>query len=66
MFTGDVVQARQGFRQLLSGPILFTPFIERGYRAIRFEGRMGLDAVFGGNLLTKMASPAGFEPALPA
>jgi hypothetical protein len=50
LLTGDdVVQARQGFRQLLAAPIQFTPFVdERGYRAIRFEGRWGLEAVFGG------------------
>ena len=44
-------------------PERFTPFVERGYRGIRFEGRLGLEAVFGsGILVTKMASPTGFEP----
>jgi site-specific DNA recombinase len=62
LLTGDVAQARQGFRQLLTTPIVFTPIVERGLRAIRFEGRLGLEAVFGG-MVTNLASPAGFEPA---
>jgi hypothetical protein len=32
-------------RQLLTTPILFTPFVARGRRGIRFEGRIGLAAV---------------------
>jgi len=59
LLSGDVAHARQGFRQLLTSPIVFTPFVERGYRAIRFEGRLGLDAVFSG-MVTKLASPTGF------
>ena len=55
--SGDVTQARQGFRQLLTAPILFTPFIERGCRAIRFEGRIGLATILG--LVTKVASTTG-------
>ena len=65
LLTGDVAQVRQGFRQLLTGPIRLTPFVERGFRAIRFEGQIGLAAVFGGEVLgstavvTSVASPAG-------
>lgn len=59
LFTGDVAQARQGFRQLLTTPILLTPFVERGRRGIRFEGRIGLAAVLGGEVVTKLASPTG-------
>jgi hypothetical protein len=51
LLTGDVAQARQGFRQLLTTPIRFTPFVERGFRAIRFEGRLDLAAVFGGGVV---------------
>lgn len=58
---GDVAVVRTAFRELLTGPIRFKPFVERGYRAIRFQGRLGLEAVFGGNLVTNLASPAGFE-----
>jgi hypothetical protein len=48
MFTGDVERARQGFRRLLTVPIRFEPFTdERGYRALRFSGKWGADAVFG-------------------
>ena len=44
-FTGEVSEARQAFRELLTGSIVFTPVVERGYRAIRFEGRIGLHAI---------------------
>ena len=51
--------ARQALRQLLPAPIRFTPFIdEQGFGAIRFRGRWGLEAVFGG-VVPKMASPTG-------
>jgi DNA invertase Pin-like site-specific DNA recombinase len=60
--TGDVARARQAFREgLLRTPVQYTPFVDNGYRAIRFEGRWGLDAVFGGELVTNLASPPGFE-----
>ena len=59
LLTGDVAQARKGFRQLLTGPIMFTPFVERGRRGLRFEGRVGLEAVLGGEVVTKVASPTG-------
>ena len=62
LLTGDVAQTRQGFRQLLTAPIQFTPFVERGRRGLRFEGRVGLEAVLGGEVVTKVASPTGFEP----
>jgi hypothetical protein len=57
---GDVSQAREAFRRLLNGPIVFTPIVDRGYRAIRFEGRIGLKAIFGAEMVTGgrfMASP---------
>jgi site-specific DNA recombinase len=62
LLSGDVVRAREGLRQLMATPIQFTPFIdEQGFRAIRFEGRWGLEGVFDG-VVTKVASPTGFEP----
>ncbi len=54
-----MAQARQGFRQLLTAPIQFTPFVERGRRGLRFEGRVGLEAVLGGEVVTKGVSPTG-------
>jgi hypothetical protein len=39
---GDIAEARAAFRELLPEPVRFTPFVERGYHAIRFEGRVGL------------------------
>ena len=43
LLSGDVAYARQGFRELLSSPIRFTPFVEDGRRGLRFEGRVGLE-----------------------
>jgi hypothetical protein len=43
------------FRQFLTTPIVLTPCVERGYRAIRIEGRLGLAAVVSG-AVTKVAS----------
>ena len=58
LFTGDdVAQARQGFRQLLTTPISFTPFNENGRHGVRFEGRIGLAALLRGEWATKLASP---------
>jgi hypothetical protein len=50
----------------LASPIVFTPFVERGYRAIRFDGRLGLGAVFSG-VVTKLASlmPASWNQIVP-
>ena len=58
LLTGDVAQARQGFRQLLTTPILFTPFAEDGQRGLRFEGYIGPDVLLAG-MVTKLASPNG-------
>jgi hypothetical protein len=57
-----VTRLRQAFRELLTGPIRFTPFVERGYRAIRFEGRIGLRAVFRAEMVTNVASPVRRAP----
>lgn len=59
---GDMAEARAAFRELLTEPIRFTPFVERGYHAIRFEGRIGLAAVFGTEWVTNVASPTGVVP----
>ena len=66
LFTGDVTQAREGLRQLLTTPILFTPIVEEGRRGLRFKGTGALGALISGGVVTKMASPEGFEPSLPA
>src|SRR5262245_9357354 len=57
LLLGDVAQVRQAFRRLLTAPILFTPVVDRGRRAIRFEGRIGLAAVFGGQVGNEGSSP---------
>lgn len=59
-FDGGIGEARQAFRELLTTPIVFTPCVVRGYRGIRFTGRIGLEAVFAGTLVTKLASPGGY------
>jgi hypothetical protein len=43
--------AREGLRQLLTTPIIFQPFEENGRRGLRFEGRVGLEAVIGGEFV---------------
>jgi DNA invertase Pin-like site-specific DNA recombinase len=55
----DVPRLRDGFRKALSGSIRLTPFVHRGYRALRFEGQVDLGAVFGGELVTTDVSPSG-------
>jgi hypothetical protein len=56
-----VAQARDGLRKLLTTPIIFTPFEENNRRGIRFEGRIGLEAILGGELVIQMASPTGTD-----
>ena len=53
--TGDIAKARQAFRKLLSGPTLFTPFVARGYHAIRFVGRIDFESVLGAEMVTNVA-----------
>jgi hypothetical protein len=43
-----MTRVRDAFRKLLTAPIRLTPCMERGYRAVRFEGRIGLATIFGG------------------
>ncbi len=67
LLMSSVADGRQLFRETLSGPIRFTP--EKGDELIyRFEGEVQLGRLFSGiaGLAPFMASPAGFEPALPA
>jgi site-specific DNA recombinase len=56
---GKVATVRDGFRQLLTTPIRCTPCVVNGFRAIRFEGRIGLAAIFGGELVTNLQTPKG-------
>jgi hypothetical protein len=59
-FSGDISAARAGLRALLTEPIMFMPCIVRGYDAIQFRGRLGLEGVFGGEVVvTSVASPTG-------
>ena len=53
--------ARQAFRQLLTKPIRFTPFVRARLSCDSVRGPVGLAAVFSG-VVTKVASPTGFEP----
>ena len=54
-----MTRARDGLRQLLTTPILFTPIVESDRRGLRFEGTGALGAILSGGLVTKMASPDG-------
>jgi len=55
----DVAGARELLRQALTGPIRFTPAVERGYHVIRFEGRVCLRAAFGEDVVMNLASLTG-------
>jgi site-specific DNA recombinase len=59
LLTGDVGEVRTAFRQLLTTPIMVTPFVRGKRRGVRFEGRIGLLGVLGGELVTERASPTG-------
>ena len=52
LLAGDPGRAREALRQLLTTPIVFTPFEENGRRGLRFEGRVGLEAVVGGEFVS--------------
>jgi hypothetical protein len=64
LLTTQVQDGRELLRRTLVGPMKFTP-IENGYR---FEGEAAIGRLLEGivSSATLMASPAGFEPALPA
>ena len=59
---GDVTQLRQAFRRVLTGPVLFTPFQKGERRGVRFEGKIGLAAVFDGYIPTEVVTRVGIEP----
>ena len=63
MLLGDVAHARDAFRKLLAGAICFTPFDAENGRGVRFDGRIGLEAVLGGSVVTVGMTRAGIEPA---
>ena len=57
-----VGEARQVLRQLLAGPVRFTPIIEAGRKGARFEGAIVIGEIFAGNLqLVNVASPVRIE-----
>jgi hypothetical protein len=58
---GTVAQARQ-FLRLLQESIKLTPYVDRGYRAVKFEGRFTLNACFGGEVVINVASPKADNP----
>jgi hypothetical protein len=60
----NVAEGRAVLRTLLVGPLRFTPIEERR-RGYAFEGVIALDRLVSGvvELPTRLASPAGFEPA---
>ena len=58
----NVAEGRAVLRQLLIGPLRFTPVNETRRREYAFEGKIALDRLFAGvlELPTKVASPEGF------
>jgi hypothetical protein len=67
LLTTNVKDARQLLREVLAGPIRFTPATHYMLQ-YKFEGEAALGQLLAGivGLGPLMASPAGFEPALPA
>jgi site-specific DNA recombinase len=61
LLTGHVADGRELFRQVLTGPIRFTPDADK--REYQFAGNVGLDRLFTGiaGLAPFMASPTGTE-----
>jgi hypothetical protein len=67
LLTDQVQAGRLLLRQILSGPIQFTPVERDGKKGYSFRGEVGLSTLSGTvDCAMTMASPAGFEPALPA
>lgn len=61
-----VPQARQILKKLLAGPVRFMPEREGIRQRWRFSGAATLETLLAGTpFATLVASPAGFEPALP-
>ena len=57
-------QVRPLLRELLVGPMQFTPFIDGRTRGYRFAGEAVIDGLLNGvvSVPWRMASPPGFEP----
>lgn len=64
LLTEHVADGRELLRRTLTGPLRFTP----DGSAYRFEGEAAIGRLLEGVIpvATKMASPEGFEPSLPA
>jgi hypothetical protein len=61
----DVAAGRAFLREVLEGPIRFTPVQRRSRRGYAFEGVVVLGGLLAGIVdvsTTTMASPTGFEP----
>ena len=65
-FPGELMFVGQAFKVLITpiSKVKTLQVVERGYHAIRFEGRVGLAAVFGTGWVTNMASPTAVAPFL--
>ena len=61
LLTDDVADARRVLRELLEGPLRFTPLLEGTRRGYRFEGVLTIGGMLG---VVGMASPGRIE--LPA
>jgi site-specific DNA recombinase len=62
----NVPDGRQLLRELLEGPILFTPILEDSRRGVRFEGALSIGGILAGNVeVTRLASPVGTGWLLP-
>ena len=59
LLADDVADARRVLRELLDGPLRFTPVIDEG---VRFDGFFTNGGILAGNVgVVRLASPAGTE-----
>ena len=62
VLTRNVPEGRTVLRELLKGPILFTPILEDDRRGVTFEGALTIGEILAGNVVvTAMASPVRLE-----
>ena len=50
LLTDDIGDARRVLRELLEGPLRFTPLIDGTRRGYRFEGVLTIGGILGGSL----------------
>ena len=59
---GNVPEGRKVLRELLGGPIIFTPILEEARRGVTFEGALSIGEILAGSVeAMRLASPVRLE-----